>query len=242
MPSNSSVSKPWYREAFDEFYPIVYAYRNREDAAKQVELILKTVPLDSGSKILDLCCGYGRHQKLFQAKNLNVFGLDLSKSLLKKNSCSRLVCGDIREIPFHETFDCVLNLFTSFGYFDDASNRKVFREIISTINPRGYFWLDYLNPYAVGSQPARTKELGECKITSKVKFDKGSSRAKKYIKININNHVVKEYCEDLAIYSPAWFEEQAKLNKLKINKIFGDYTGNSYNKNSPRLIYLYQKI
>ena len=45
-----------------------------------------------------------------------------------------------------ETFDLVLNLFTSFGYFaDEADDRRVIRAAASMLEPGGRFLLEVIN-------------------------------------------------------------------------------------------------
>lgn len=96
--------------------------------------------------MLDLACGQGRHAHLLAEAGYDVDGLDLSKELLavaKRRGTGktlRYTRGDMRTLPRRWTrrFDAVLNLFTSFGFFDDpADDAKVIRECARVLRPGG---------------------------------------------------------------------------------------------------------
>ena len=58
------------------------------------------------------------------------------------------VAGDMRRLPFKgESFDWVLNFFTSFGYFErERENFRVLEEIVRVLVPEGRFLIDLMNP------------------------------------------------------------------------------------------------
>ena len=76
--------------------------------------------------MLDIPSGQGRHAHLLAESGFDVDGLDYSPALLavarKRGTGARLryTRGDMRTVPARWTgrFDAVLNLFTSFGFFD----------------------------------------------------------------------------------------------------------------------------
>ena len=43
--------------------------------------------------------------------------------------------GDMRRLPWRETFDTVVIWFTTFGYFGDRENEQVLREAAKTLKP-----------------------------------------------------------------------------------------------------------
>lgn len=60
------------------------------------------------------------------------------------------VRGDMREVPLGRQFDAVVNLFTSFGYFDEEEqNARVFYEMNRLLKEGGRFIIDFLNPIYV---------------------------------------------------------------------------------------------
>lgn len=116
--------------------------RDRRDVARIVEVI----GLPSGSRILDVPCGQGRHAHLLAEAGFDVTGLDYSAELLKRakargtGACLRYERGDMRALPAKWTgrFDAVLNLFTSFGFFTHpADDERVIHEFARVLKPGG---------------------------------------------------------------------------------------------------------
>ena len=52
----------------------------------------------------------------------------------------------MRAIPFENEFDAVINLFTSFGYFErEEDHLQVLREVYKSLKPNGRFLLELMN-------------------------------------------------------------------------------------------------
>src|SRR4051812_21827026 len=141
----------WFEQWFGEEYLRLYPHRDDDDARQAVQLIADAVPL-AGRRVLDLACGPGRHATHLAETGAHVVGLDLSAALLTRARQrlarrAQLVRGDMRCLPFRGgSFDVVVNLFTSFGYFsDDEQHLAVLREAGCTLGPGGALVLDYFN-------------------------------------------------------------------------------------------------
>ena len=127
------------------------------ETVEEVKFIRDVLELQRGALVLDLCCGQGRHGQLLANEGMTVIGVDNSRFLLeeaRKNARPRgcgihLVEGDMRRIPLKPLCDAVINLFTSFGFFEEEENRKVLSEVAAVLKPGGKFLLDYWNPYAI---------------------------------------------------------------------------------------------
>lgn len=96
--------------------------------------------------MLDCPCGQGRHSHLLAEAGFDVDGLDYSRHLLavaKMRGTARnlrYTQGDMRRLPGRWTgrFDAVLNLFTSFGFFDSPrDDLKVLAEFARVLKPGG---------------------------------------------------------------------------------------------------------
>ncbi len=139
----------WWRSYFDagyvnEYSPVFNLVTEREQVMRLMELMA----LPAGSRVLDLACGQGRHAHLLAEAGFDVDGLDFSKDLLKRAKARgtsrtlRYTRGDMRSLPFlwRKRFDAVVNLFQSFGFFDDpADDAKVIREVARVLKPGGVF-------------------------------------------------------------------------------------------------------
>lgn len=142
-------SAEWWTTYFDaeyvrEFEPLFAEERNRMEVARLIEVLA----LPDGARVLDCPCGQGRHAHLLAEAGFDVTGFDYSQPLLdiaKRRGVGRTlryVRGDMRALPAEWTgrFDAVLNLFTSFGFFDDpADDARVIGELARVLAPGGVF-------------------------------------------------------------------------------------------------------
>nr|NGX43184.1 hypothetical protein [Chlamydiota bacterium] len=150
---------PWYKKWFNEDYLKLYSYRSAEEAEQQVNFVIHALKLKGDEKILDLGCGKGRHSLELAKKGYKVLGIDISEYLIDEaKKCLKMVpskhlrfqIGDMYHLEHLGTFDVVLNMFTSFGYFDDdKDNAKVFQIVRDHLQSGGKFFLDYLHPAQV---------------------------------------------------------------------------------------------
>lgn len=142
-------SRPWYEEAFGDAYPVVYAHRDQDEAARALALAGRLLG-DGPGPWLDLGCGQGRHLVALSGHGRAVVGVDLSTPLLRRARRDGveepLVRADMRALPLaDEAFAAVLSLFTAFGYFGDvAAHAPVVQEVSRVLAPGGCWLLDFL--------------------------------------------------------------------------------------------------
>lgn len=251
LNSTNPNTQNWFIEAFSHWYKIVYSHRDEKEAQKQVKFIASIIPISKSSKILDLCCGYGRHIKFLTELSEFVIGLDLSKELIieaqKNNGYSAsLICGDVRFLPFKEkSFDIILSLFTSFGYFSsDEENFLYLKNSSHVLKTNGYLILDYLNPQKVKI----SKRHSSIKITKNLVlhetkwFDKKLSRINKEVIIkNKNGTPLKSYIESVKVYDFSQIKQMLTECNIDIINVLGDYSFTEFNDKSPRLIVIGKK-
>ena len=146
MPKRSQPTE-WWTTYFDaqyllEYEPLFSLERDRVEVAR----LLDVLGLPSGSRVLDVPCGQGRHAHLLAEAGFHVAGLDYSAELLAKSRARgtgprlRYRRGDMRRLPaeWRGRFDAVVNLFTSFGFFvDPRDDRAVIREFARVLRPGG---------------------------------------------------------------------------------------------------------
>lgn len=146
----------WFAEWFDtSYYHILYQHRNDVEANAFIERLVAHLSLKPGTKVLDLACGKGRHAVMFHKLGMDVLGVDLSTNsiqIAKENSCQGLAFDvhDMREIIVGSQFDLVVNLFTSFGYFDiQSDNQKMIDAISAMLPSNGHLVIDFMNAHKV---------------------------------------------------------------------------------------------
>src|SRR5439155_13752289 len=131
-PSRPVRTKPWFVDLFDEDYLRTLPFLTPQATQAEAEFVIDTMNLAAGAQVLDLGCGYGRHAMELAARGFHVVGLDLSTPLLvrggeeanRRGLTINFVRGDMRELDFDGQFDGAYCLFSTFGYFDDETNKK----------------------------------------------------------------------------------------------------------------------
>ena len=244
-------TKEWFKDWFSsENYLRVYNHRGPHDAEKLSELIIQTIIPKPNSPILDSACGAGRHGIYLASKGYKVCGFDLSKSLLMKarEECLAkkvkldLILTDIREVCFKTKFYAILNLFTSFGYFEtDEENFRFVRHSVNFIEEGGYYILDYFNKYYLEKNIVAESErvIDELTIKESRKID--NNRVRKKIEI-LSDKDRQLFYESVRLYDRQYIVNRFADCGYKLINIFGDYNGNSYDDhNSPRLIAVFQR-
>jgi SAM-dependent methyltransferase len=146
---------PWYESFFGPDYLEVYGYQfTPERAESETGFAVRALALKAGEQVLDLCCGQGRHAVLLARHGCAVTALDLSAEYLALAEAAARHAGvtlatvraDMREIPFENHFDAVVNMFSSFGYLEsEAEDARVLDAIERALKPGGRVLLDLLN-------------------------------------------------------------------------------------------------
>ncbi|CAM4054864.1 class I SAM-dependent methyltransferase [Saccharibacillus endophyticus] len=243
----------WYEESFGEDYLRVYNYRDEQGAAHEVHEMISWLKLEPGTKVLDLCCGMGRHSLSLAEKGYEVTGMDLSDVLLdeaKKTDGSEnvnWVQGDMRELPLaDEEFGAVVNLFTSFGYFkEDAEHVRVLKEIRRVLRPGGRFIVDFMNPPHVKRhlKPYSEREEDGLKIEERRTIEDGF--VKKHITIipqNGDGGEKREYDERVKLYTLERFTDMLAEAGLELEEVRGSYDEKKYEPDSPRMIFVGKRL
>ncbi|MED4959014.1 methyltransferase domain-containing protein [Paenibacillus macerans] len=242
----------WYERSFGEDYLLVYKHRDQWGARREAEKLIFWLNLPPGAKVLDLCCGMGRHSLAFAEAGYEVTGVDLSEVLLreaKRNDAKRIVRwvrADMRNLPLAGGFDAVVNLFTSFGYFhDDHEHIQVLREVARMLKPGGRFVIDYLNPaYTAAHLVPRSERMDEGQLITERRVIEGGY-VKKHITITKENGPgagadgawAREYMERIKLYSKEEFSVMLEEAGLVLEQIHGDYGEDGYDpETSPRMI------
>ncbi len=239
----------WFENWFDSpFYPILYSDRNEEEAQKFIDNLIREIPLQTPGPLLDLACGRGRHSKYLAEQGFEVTGVDLSEKSIEyaqqfSHSNLQFIQGDMRTFNANKCFEYILNLFTSFGYFDsEEEDIQVFKNVHSQLNTSGWLIQDYLNAHWVEdtlvSEELKSKEGIEFYITREV-------RDKKVIKTIqfVYEGKTYQFHEKVKLYTLKDFEYLAHKSGFVIRDTFGDYALNAFDeKRSKRLILKYKKI
>jgi len=146
---------PWHEQNgfWEMVYPILFSQRRLSETLTEVDSIMSLLGISAGACILDLCCGMGRHSLEFARRGFIVTGVDRTPFYLKKAIKSARTEGlsvefiqdDMRKFRRTNGFDAVINLFTSFGYFEDVEDdRQVVKNVYYSLKSGGVFLLEMM--------------------------------------------------------------------------------------------------
>ena len=144
MDAESNLySRQWF-----EFF---HAGIDQARTIRETEFICACAPLPEFQKILDVCCGMGRHARALSNRGYSVTGIDRDADAIAKarelGDGPNYVVADIRDYqPAPEKFDATIVIGQSFGHFDSGTNRDILRRLADAIRKRGRVILDLWNP------------------------------------------------------------------------------------------------
>ena len=149
-------TKEWFGEWFDSpYYHVLYKHRDDNEARMFIDNLVSYFKFTRSDTIQDLACGKGRHAIYLNKKGYDVTGLDLSPQNICfakefENDRLKFHVHDMRNQWSGEKFDFILNLFTSFGYFETpGENQQAITAISQGLKNGGKLLIDFLNPYTV---------------------------------------------------------------------------------------------
>jgi len=235
----------WYTSWFESpWYMRLYRHRTEEEAQEAVDLLQRLAGVQPGSRVLDLCCGYGRHALALAEHGYVVTGLDNSHYLIDRarelypHENATYVVGDMRG-PFPGSpFNAIANFFTSFGYFDThEENAKVLHAVRENLVTGGIFVMDFLNANLIRRTlvPETLTILEGVTIVQERWID--GPFVRKRISVNNPCSYEQEFEERVWLYDRATLIEMCNEAKLRVKSVHGTYGGTPFDEeNSPRCI------
>lgn len=243
---------PWYKDWFGEEYLELYSHRDESEAEAHVDFVERG--LGGGQKpraVLDLACGSGRHTAVLRRRGYRALGVDLSLTFLARMKERGLppVAGDMRCLPFvDESFDWVLNFFTSFGYFErERENFRVLEEIVRILTPGGRFLIDLMNPGPVleNLKPRDEQEMDGRRAVIERWYDPATQRVNKRIVVETPAETLgdrpRTFGESVRLYQPEEVTIGLRWAGLEVDGLYGNFQGDPYERDSERLILLGHK-
>ena len=152
------MDSDWWKAYFDRDFLAFHKDRPYQNTEEELSLLDSILGPPRGRRLLDACCGPGRHAIPLSRKGWRVVGLDFSRNLLEtarsvlgsvEDTASqppRWVRGDLSRAPFRAAFDVALSMWTSIGYCDtDDEHRLLLQSVYDCLKPEGTFVLDLAN-------------------------------------------------------------------------------------------------
>ena len=143
-----SGEKSWHEDEtfWKETLPVLFPDSRIQEAKQEIEQLLALAGIPAGAAVLDLCCGVGRHALELARRGYRITGVDRTQAYLDMAAAAagpeslsiELVREDMREFRRDESYEAVINLFTSFGYFEDPrDDQRVVDNIYASLRPGG---------------------------------------------------------------------------------------------------------
>ncbi len=235
----------WFESWFNSpYYHRLYQDRDDSEAQAFIKAITDHLRLAPASRILDLACGKGRHSICLAELGFDVLGIDIApENILFAKQFERnqlaFAVHDMREPIQDCVFDVVLNLFTSFGYFDsDTEHQAALLTMSQALDEHGVLVIDYLNSRWVTQQLVAEEQriIDDAQYT--IRRWEDAHHYYKEIEIQIASRPTPlQFQEKVAKFELADFQRMLKIEGLRIRELFGDYQLRPYDAaQSPRLI------
>lgn len=244
--SAQTSRRPWYDVAFQADYLARYARHSDAVATADAPFLARMLALPRGARVLDLCCGAGRHARALSRLGLWVVGVDRSAPLLqaglthaKSRRRAQYVRGDMRRLPLRtESLDGAINLFTSFGYFPrGAEDLRVLREVRRVLKPGARLVFDFFNfTHTLRNLVAQSeRRLAGHKLTEQRHYDRRRRRLVKVVSFDGGAGTPRK--ESVRAYTPAELARLFRRAGLKLIARLGDLRGAPFSSaNSPRCV------
>ena len=238
----------WFESWFDTpYYHALYAHRNDAEAAAFMDRLLDHLGLVPGMRVLDVACGKGRHSIHMASRCLQVTGVDLSENSIQQAAAlgvkgTEFCVHDMRN-PFPvSNCDAVVNLFTSFGYFDDPKeDANIVKNMAEACKLGGYVVQDYLNAEPVLLNLPQRAELAQGSYEFQTHKYRDADHIVKDISVT-DGGVVHQYQEKVRIFSESRLIELHESAGLTVQGVFGDVELGVFDaKSSPRIVVVSRK-
>lgn len=165
-----------------------------EWTAGEVEGVRRRLPLPAFRRVLDVCCGPGRHAKHLVEHGYQVTGVDRDVEAIEQARAT-IHGGEFLELDQRDLgrlagpFDAAVILWQSFGYFEPADNDQVLAAIAGLLRPGGRLLLDLFHPgyfeaHQGGTTSVRdsrclaiTNTLDGPRLTSTIEYSDGTEES-----------------------------------------------------------------
>ncbi|MEU6431363.1 class I SAM-dependent methyltransferase [Microbispora sp. NPDC046973] len=248
----SAFFGPLYLEADDSFRTFFAGQAEiNERTATEVDGIERLCSLPSGARVIDCPCGYGRHSIELARRGHQVTSVDINPYFLQLARERADAMGvpidfrsaDMRELPSIEPVNAIINMFYSFGFFDDVSDDlRVLEGFRSRLGDGGKMLIHTMitvSAFEDGRIPAmETRELRSGRrLRSLRMFDPASRReVGRWSIFHPNGEEDPLPVYSVRIYLPQELEELCLKAGFSSVNFYGDWDGTPYRDDSPYLI------
>lgn len=231
---------------WEDMLPKLFSSEHWENAPFETADIINLLGLKKNNNLLDLCCGPCRHALEFARFGLNVTGVDRSEKYLgiasEKAKAAKinlsLVQSDMKDYSSNERFDAIINLYTSFGFYDDIEDElKVLKNMHASLKTGGKLLIDLLGKELIASiyKERDWQEIdGILFLEERLVTPNWEKLQNRWIAVKGDKR--RDYNFELRLFSGV--ELINLLNKAGFSsvKLYGDLDGSPYDADASRLV------
>jgi SAM-dependent methyltransferase len=248
----SNMSGWFDNESFwSEMYPFMFPEERFHLAEDQIEKGLALIGFNDGA-VLDLCCGPGRHSLALAKRGIQVTAVDNSEFLLSmaKAEASRMeleiefVRKDMRQFVRSKSFSLVLNMFTSFGYFDDKEDDlKVLQNAYESLKPGGAILIEMMGKETLARKYQPTSSTEGADGTLLIERHEICEDWTRVLNewILVKDGKARAFIFKLRLYSGQEIKDLLGGAGFEETNVYGDLDGSEYGANANRLIAIGRK-
>lgn len=233
------------------FYEWMFPEESFHQAAEQIDDIIKITGVKSGD-VLDLCCGPGRHSVPLGKNGFRVTGVDLQSILIEKaqeysikeNVNVEYLEEDMLTFKRHESFDLVISMYSSFGYFSDPDDDfRVIKNMFYSLKPGGKVLIDVRGKetHAMENVTDVSYKMPNGDLIFQRSEVNGDWTRSDTDWVYVSGENAYKFRMSVNLYSGA--ELRSLLRKAGFSEVtvYGDLKGGAYNHNAKRLVIVAEK-
>jgi SAM-dependent methyltransferase len=159
------ANKEWFYDTdfWEQYAPIMFDNKRLSEIPRVADGLTRLARLDlygpsgrvgaAGPRVLDLCCGFGRITQELARRGFSPVGVDITQAYLEtarddaayENLDIEFVKADVRSFKRPVAFDLAVNLYISFGYFENPEDdRLLAQNAWDSLKPGGAFIIETL--------------------------------------------------------------------------------------------------
>ncbi|MDC7219732.1 MAG: methyltransferase domain-containing protein [Spirochaetales bacterium] len=241
--------KEWFESEWfwDTFGPIMFDKGIMAKTDDEVEGVIKLTGLPQGSRILDVCCGFGRHSLEFARWGYDVTGMDITSSYIERarksakeeNLNCNFILGDVRSDKAKGLFSGALCMWNSFGYSEDPEDdEKIIKNVFNSLEPGGFFLLDTPGKEVIASgfEANTWFERDDLKILLEYSIDLNWTVLKNRWLFLEKDGTLNEFSFAQRIFSALEMAQMLYNAGFESIDIYGNWQGEAYDNEAERLI------